>query len=108
MTAFLQDKSCLLSFELRFECCESLDITEGSLLNLRSSRLLSNGFLSLLSGLLFLLRSLPSAEVRKENALSIFVELNYLEVEYIANSNVALVSLNQVTRSAEAFNALFE
>ena len=98
-----------LSLHGSLELCESGEITKSGLLYLRQ---IESGFLSLSSFLSSLSRSLfallPSAEVAYENTLSVAVELDYLERQFVANSYRALVLFLEVTGCAECLNALFQ
>ena len=98
----------VLSFHRSFEVSENTEITESSLLYLRQIvlRLFLSGFLSSLGRCLFAL--LPCTEVRNEDTLSVAVELDYLERQFVAHSNRRFVFLLEVTCGAECLNALFE
>ena len=94
----------ILVFKSVLQVGKSVDITESSagclVLDSRSR------ILFLLYNLLCLALSVfESAAVREDDAVSVLVEFNYLELEFFAKLCFASVFLNKVLWSSETFNA---
>ena len=104
------------SLELALESCKCVDVTEScsSSLVLDSRCLLLSSLLalascssSLLLCLLLLLSGiLEDAAVRKDDALSLLVELDYLELELLLSCSLCAILLNEVLWSCEALNTV--
>ena len=111
----LNNLGLFASLELALESSKCVDVTEScrSSLVLDSRCLLlcllalASSCCSLLLSLLLLLCCiLEDAAVRKDDSLSLLVELDYLELELLISGSLCAILLNKVLWSCEALNTV--